>query len=353
MIINLLRFISIAVIALSAALIWYFIRHRKDKPKKDEVSISIILIPVGAICAVFFSAISLAASFDKDTHPAVVAGLLLFAIFGLLLELVPFSVRITYDETGFTSRNAFWISRTFKWVDVTGLTVKRGDTWIYIGKKRVLVDGMSTGGREFIKYLRKRYRAAYGVHVPESMTVKDPIYHGNINNPILMTVLFFTPTLILSAITIGFIVTDPSVTREELKSAEPVFCKMKYNADDLVLYVEGEELPYRIREFEKYAQNVDRMVGRINAGESFEVLYDDYSDYNMICEIKTRDGSTYLSLDSANAYLETGQKTTRLGLGAVSAVMIVFDLIMVAAARHPEKFSPKFLRLTWGDQLRR
>ena len=351
---ELIRIAAAAVIVSSAAFVLYYLSHRRDERPRHTVSLPLAAIPFGSVAAAFFAGITIAHSFDDDFHWAYAAGYGIFVLLGLALEIAPLTVKITYDSTGFTSRNFFGVSRTFSWRDVTEISSVRKDTVIYLGNKRVRVDDMSDGVGEFVDYLRKQYRTLNGgLAVPARGKNKRTIYKGNVRNPILMTTLFLVPTLVLDGFFIGLLVTDPTVGRDELTSVTASFARTKEEEEDLILYAgAGEDaVRYKISEYEEYTFNTDAMIQAVEAGEEFAVSYSECDGYSDIYEMRGMDGTAYVTLDSANEHVRLRKRSNVFLMGLLCGAFTIFFAVMILAARHPERFGRRFMRLTWGDQF--
>lgn len=351
MFITISRAMSVAVILSSVMFFIYFINHRKDELPRGTVRLPLYTIPVGAVCSTFFAVANFAQSFDEEYSPVYAALWGVFVILGLVLEIIPFTVRITYDTSGFTSRNAFMRSRTFSWRDVTAISTVRGDTKVYVGNKKVLVDEASEGVHEFLEYLDSQYSFYHGGSgVPEKQRGGRDIYNGNIRNPVLMTVLFLAPVLITSAIVIGLLVSDSAPKESELIETAVRFDECKADGSDLLLYVNDSESPFRIKEYAD-TFNTNAMLKNISEGESFNVTYDENDSYNDVYRMTGSDGTVYLNMNLAVKHEASRARHNAFIIGIFSALFAAFYLLMLTAARHPERFSARFIRLTWGSQF--
>ena len=87
--------------------------------------------------------------------------LLFFSSLGATLIIAFANCRISYDEDGFVAKNFFGVKRKFTYDQVTAIKENMHEDYIYVGKRRVMIDEFSVGGKEFIAYVKKRYRTLH------------------------------------------------------------------------------------------------------------------------------------------------------------------------------------------------
>lgn len=84
---------------------------------------------------------------------------LLFSLLGMSLIVAFINCRISYDQNGFVHKSFFGIKRQFTYDQVTAIKENAHEKYIYVGKKRLMVDELLIGGNDFIKFVKKEYRA--------------------------------------------------------------------------------------------------------------------------------------------------------------------------------------------------
>ena len=77
--------------------------------------------------------------------------------------------RITYDETEFTVRNMFGISRTYRYSEITAMEQGVQGSKLWIGKKKITLEGISLESMHFFFYAQQQYEILSGDHdgIPE------------------------------------------------------------------------------------------------------------------------------------------------------------------------------------------
>ena len=93
---------------------------------------------------------------------------LIVSLIGAIFIIAFFNCRISYDEKGFIYKNFFGIKRNFTYDQITAIKEGVEESYIYIGKNRVMVTGLSVGEVEFINFVKEKYKALHnGQNIPE------------------------------------------------------------------------------------------------------------------------------------------------------------------------------------------
>ncbi len=105
----------------------------------------------------------------------------LFMLLDIILVLRYLLWRITYDETAFTVRNMFGVSRTYRYSQITAMEQGVQETKIWLGRKKVELESFSLEGMQFFFFAQQQYEKLSGNHdgIPEDWP-KNDIFRGNI-----------------------------------------------------------------------------------------------------------------------------------------------------------------------------
>ena len=120
----------------------------------------------------------------KEILPAVIFSIL--ALLGIFLIIGYFNQRIYYSADKFVSSNLWGVKRTYSYGDITGIMGygRNTDVKIYIGDKKIAIDRMAVGKKEFIEFALKRHRELKHKNIPLLRAAKKKdLFNGNIANP--------------------------------------------------------------------------------------------------------------------------------------------------------------------------
>ena len=108
--------------------------------------------------------------------PITLAG---FSLLGATMVIAFINCRISYDDDGFTAGSFFGIKREFTYDQVTAIRENTRESYIYVGKRRILVDEFSIGGEDFIKQVKIRYSTTHSRKMLPRKQKRD-LFNGNI-----------------------------------------------------------------------------------------------------------------------------------------------------------------------------
>ena len=120
----------------------------------------------------------------KEIIPAVIFSIL--ALLGIFLIIGYFNQRIYYSADKFVSSNLWGVKRTYSYGDISGIMGygRNTDVRIYIGDKKIAIDRMAVGKKEFIEFALKRHRELKHKNIPLLRAAKKKdLFNGNIANP--------------------------------------------------------------------------------------------------------------------------------------------------------------------------
>ena len=134
---------------------------QNEKTKDGKVILSKIVLIIGALltlaCLIPIIILALKGSVF---HEIIFLGF--FCLFGVFIMLGYFNCRIYYDDDGFTHRNIIGIKKRYDYADVSGIRKSEKQTYVFVGKKKILVDAFAVGGHDFIKFINRKYNQIYG-----------------------------------------------------------------------------------------------------------------------------------------------------------------------------------------------
>lgn len=161
-----------------ALAIWAILAYlrRPKKGKDGVVSLSNLLFVVGIVGILFFLGMIIAMAITLEREEALVAAAVLgaFSLVGVVLIVAWLNCKIFYDEDGFTVKSFWGTKKRYCYQDVTGIKgleeVNNGlprDICLYVGKKKVKIDGASVGREAFIAFVQEQYRLCHnGAELP-------------------------------------------------------------------------------------------------------------------------------------------------------------------------------------------
>ncbi len=140
--------------------------RRPRKGEKGKVVLPPFLAIIGIIGSVPFIVAAAYTAFAVKSIWATVF-FLAFSMLGLSLVVAYTNCRITYDDEGFTHKSFFGITRHYKYEDITAVKHGTHEDFIYIGKRRLMVDELAIGADDFFSTANKQYRKKFGIDIPE------------------------------------------------------------------------------------------------------------------------------------------------------------------------------------------
>ena len=132
--------------------------HRSQKSEEGKVRLPKAFALIGGIGTALCAVPILITAFSDPEEQGVVAVIWFFlALLPASLVVGYFNCRIEYDEDGFTAKNFFGIKRRFTYDEVTGAAEELHQTYLYLGTRHVMVDGLAVGGDEFLYFVAEKY----------------------------------------------------------------------------------------------------------------------------------------------------------------------------------------------------
>jgi hypothetical protein len=261
--------------------------------------------------------------------------------------------RISYDDDGFVAKTFFGIKRKVSYDQVIAIKENMHETYIYVGKRRVMVDEFSIGGKEFINLVKKKYRTLHnGKSLPKITKTKNDIFNGHVKD----VTGFYVAYGLVSIILVGFIifmVCDICIPKNVNNTVEQTVTFKAYDVkEDEVILTSADENIYKIQ-YAAEQINIQEIKSICN-GESKvttyskEVTPDDEEDFYSIKAIKYNE-SYLLSFEEENKlYRQEGLPIVALFLFML-LIWVAFIVASIVVGRNPQKFSKKVVKMFFKD----
>ena len=340
-----IRGLTFALIPLIVSGILSFLRQKKQ-PKKGKVYLPKFFIIFGSICSVIFLIPTFICAFS-DEPLWITIGFLLFSMLPASLIVAFINCRISYDEDGFTAKNFFGIKRHFTYDQITGIKENMHETYLYMGKHRIMIDEFAEGGWEFIVFAHWKHRKLHHNRlIPKIQNSKD-IFNGNIESPgefifgfILMGIVGIS--VLIFTICFTFLPNSPNTSTEH----QVVFQSFHTENNQLILQTTDGQI-YKIKSADKLQKE---SITFVCDGKTTVTVY--AKQYN------SEENGVYHSVQALTSNGEdilTFEETSRLkrqenypifilGLIILSPLLAVI-LGTIIVGRNPIKYSPKTIKM--------
>ena len=324
------------------------------KPKEAEngkVRLSKGLAVIGVICTTFFLVITFILAFSSEPIFAAIF-FLGFSLFSSSLIIAFINCRISYDKYGFTVKNFFGVKRDFTYEDVTAIKYNMHETYIYIGKRRVMIDEFSVGGMEFIWLVQKKYKKLHkGENIPQAKTFD--IFNGHIANSGELVAAYILASVCILAFTVfilwyGFAPSTVKNTQEQNVSFTT--CTLK---EGNVVMNSADGGLYKIM-FTDESFDVEKV----------KALCDGKTDLTVYAkEFAPDDEPAYFAVKAIiyeGEYVLTFEETDRLQRQGYASLIsiplilfvlwVVFVVFSIIVGRNPKKYGKKIVRLFFKNE---
>ncbi len=348
---HIIRILTFALIPIIVNGVFVFLRQPKAA-EKGKVHLPKFFAIIGAITSSIFLVPAIITAFsDEDVWVPI--GFLAFSLLGATLLVAFMNCRISYDDNGFVAKTFFGIKRKVSYNQVTAIKENMHETYIYIGKRRVMVDEFSIGGKDFINLVRKKYRTLHnGQSIPKITKTKNDIFNGHVKDVTGFCVAYGLVSILLVGF-IVFLVCDICIPKNVNNTVEQtvtfISCDVK---EDEVILTSVDDNIYKIQ-YAAEQINIQELKSICN-GESKvttyskEVTPDDEEDFYSIKAIKYN-GSYLLSFEEENKlYRQEGLPIIGLFLFML-LIWVAFIVASVIVGRNPKKFSKRVVRLFFKD----
>lgn len=346
------RGLSFLIIPIIVSGVLAFLRQPK-KAEKGEVYLPKFFVILGLITSTIFLIPTLITAFwDEPIWVPIL--FFAFSLLGASFIIAFVNCRVSYDEDGFVAKNFFGVKRKFTYDQVTAIKENMHEDYIYIGKRRVMIDEFSVGGIEFIAYVRKRYRTIHkGQALPKIYKTKHDIFNGNVEDVFGFMFAYIMISVVIVAFAIflvWYIYFTPNTVANTVKQ-QVSFTTCNVKGNEIVLTSSDNKL-YKIR-FIGDGFDSDE-IKSISDGKtvvttySKEVTPDDEDDYYSIKAILNGD-AYLLSFDETNRWHQEEYWPLLFFPIVFAIVWGAYIAGSIIVGRNPKKFSKKVIKLFFKD----
>ena len=321
------------------------ILRRPKKTEKGKVYLSKALAIVGVICSTFFLIPTLICAFS-DEPIWVSIGFLLFTLLGASLIVAYINCRISYDEDGFTAKNFFGIKRRFTYDQITGIKENMHESYLYMGKRRIMIDEFGIGGLDFIWFANQKYRKLHKKPIPQKIT-KD-IFNGNIESPGEFLFVFIVMGIvgIWAFILITWFVFQPSTKNNTIEQQTVFQAYTQQDRDWIMESTDGQMYKITFTDSEFDVNLVPSLCDE-------KTVYTTYSK-----KMEPDHGENYYDIKAIMAdgnYVLTFEETARMNareywplipfVGLIITLpACLFIIFGIKVGRNPTRYSPKTVK---------
>ena len=264
----------------------------------------------------------------KEIIPAVIFSIL--ALLGIFLIIGYFNQRIYYSADKFVSSNLWGVKRTYSYGDISGIMGygRNTDVKIYIGDKKIAIDRMAVGKKEFIEFALKRHRELKHKNIPLLRAAKKKdLFNGNIANPgefIAVYIIIAIGAALLFGIML-FVEFSPQTPETDLRYSTVAFNSCEVYGDELWLRT-GGDMDYKIAHYDEVLPDDYRVYYARGAANEMFVMQEKE------CEVRARH-----------------TKEERPKIIALFSALMLFLLSFIPgsiyAGRHADTLNPKIVRI--------
>ena len=326
---------------------------RQPKQAEDgKVYLPKFLAILGTIVSAFFLIPAIITAFSDEPLWVPILFLLLSSL-GATLIIAFVNCRITYDQDGFIHKSFFGIKRRFTYEQVTEIKENMHEKFLYVGKRRLMVDDFSIGGDDFIKLVKKKYRTMHdGKSLPKIYKTKHDIFNGNVQD----AGSFLFACILVGVIAVGFLIfavyytyapSTPNNTIEQTIS----FVSYEKNEEEIILTSSDNQI-FKIHFIDEQfkAKDIQTLCDgkTVVTTYSTEVTPKYEESYYSLKAVKYND-DYFLSFDETNR-LHRQEYTLLVIIATVMCLawgaLFAFSIII---GRNPKRFSKRVIRLFFKD----
>ena len=346
------RGLSFLIIPIIVCGVLSFLRQPK-KTEKGKVYLPKFFVILGLITSPIFLIPTLITAFS-NVPIGVPILFFAFSLLGASFIIAFVNCRVSYDEEGFVAKNFFGIKRKFTYDQITAIKENMHENYIYLGKRKVMIDAFSIGGVKFIAHAKKKYRTIHkGQELPKIYKTKHDIFNGNVEDVfgfVFVDIMISVVIVAFSVLLIWFIYCNPSTVDNTIEHSIS-FTSCTTNGDEIVLTSLDNKL-YKIRFIGEEFDSTE--IKAISDGKtvvttySKEITPDDEENYYSIKAILHED--TYLlSFDETNRWHQDEYWMLIFFPVIFAIAWGAFVTMSIIVGRNPKKFSKKVIKLFFKD----
>lgn len=332
---------------------FYAVLNNPKSPEKGKVILPKIICILGIVVSVMFIIPAIITLFS-DYDLWVVFIFLIFSLFGAALINFFCNCRITYDEKHFIYRNFFAIQRSYTYDDVVSIKENMHEKVIYIGKYKIRVYEYSIGGKEFVLYVKKKYRKLHnGLSIPKVHKTKHNIFNNNVYDTggfVLVYILIFVVLLVALVAFIDYAFFSP-YTPDNTICQNLCFDMCNEIENELVLKSTNNSI-YKIY-FTEDEFDPD-VIYDVCDGKTCVTVYSymitpgDEDDYYSVKAVSFSD-KYLLSFEQTNNWHKQESWVVIIYISAMLILWCVYVVLSIIVGRNPQKYNRKVIKIFFKD----
>ncbi len=353
-----MEFISFLLIAFIVPLVigWFSSHEQREKPGgKGKVHQTLPILIIGIIGTAFFWIAAAAAYFlGGEAGPAL--GFIAISSLGLFLIVAYINCRTEFDDDGFTVKGFWGIKRRYTYADVTHIKETSRGTYIYMGKRWVSFGIFDAGWYEFINTAKRKYKKIYGEPIPKRPVSKFDVYKGNVENGMLVFVIFCAMEVLLLVLGAGITSSAfyPDLeNRSQYTETQADRFRIALGGDMVFYGADGSK--YKIEgHIAKYVE--EERVSAVCNGENVLNIYSKWQDpgdeeeYRSVYFLSCG-GEDILTFDVSNKAKTENAVDVIIFISIFNLIWIAFMAVSVVVGRNPKKH-PKLFAGIFGQHAK-
>ena len=182
---------------------------------------------------------------------------------------------------------------------------------------------------------------------------KSDIFNGNVNAPGEFIFIYALISIMCIATLIFFAVSSAPKDPDALQYDDVRFSRYEIEDASLHLYVEGKDQYYSVPGYQETLTNAEGFLRLSTDDAVFRIGYVSYPKADPphmgLESITDANGTVYLTTEAVHAYRWADAPAFYAFFGGITIVWLVFVLLSIYIARHPERFSRRTIRLFFKD----
>ena len=327
--------------------------RQPKKAKKGKVYLPAALAVIGIVGSTGFLIPALITAFTDDS-PWFSLALLAFSLVGAFLIVSYINCRVSYDKDGFVAKNFWGIKRKYTYDQVTGIQEGMREDYLYVGKRRIMIDELAIGGAAFIGFVKKQYRTLHnGRELPAVRKTKGDIFNGNVQD-VFGFMFAYISVGVLILVFAGFMAWEVFLTPCSVENTvEQQVSFESYTVEKTrIKLVSSDDRIYSVSTVGK-EPDTDRIKALCGSETVYtvyvkEVTPDNGEVFFSVKAIKHED-SYILSFEESNARHRQEYRVLLLFPLGCASLWGVYVFFSIKVGRNPQKYSKKVIRLFFRD----
>ena len=342
-----IRILTFALIPIVVSGVLAFLRRPK-KAEAGKVFMPKFFIIFGSIGTCIFLIPTFICLFSEDSI-RLSAFWLFFSMLPASLIVAYINCRISYDEDGFTAKNFFGIKRYYTYDQITSIKENMHEAYLYMGKRRIMIDEFGIGGLDFIWFANQKYRKLHHNRLIPKMQNKKDIFNGNIESPGEFLFVFIVMGIvgIGALILITCFVFQPSTKNNTIEQQTVFQAYTQQDRDWVMKSTDGQIYKIKFTDSEFDADLVPSLCdGKTVYTTYSEKIEPDHEENYYGVKAIMADGNYVLTFE------ETARMHTReywpliifVGL-VITLPACLFIIFGIKVGRNPTKYSPRTVKI--------